>query len=120
MERILADSGLLRERIGLRMSGCPNGCSRPYLAEIALVGKAPGRYNLYLGASARGDRLGALYLENAAEPQILAALRSLLPRYAAERLPLEGFGDFTVRAGIVAPAPFCRDFQNAPAAAPAP
>ena len=101
------------ERISIRMSGCPNGCSRPYLAEIALVGKAPGQYNLYLGASASGDRLSALYRENIGERDILEALRPLLERYAAERHAHEGFGDFAVRAGIVPPMIHARDFQRA-------
>jgi sulfite reductase (NADPH) hemoprotein beta-component len=83
------------------MSGCPNGCSRPYLAEIALVGKAPGKYDLYLGASANGDRLNGLYLETIGEAEIIAALEALLARYAAERADGERFGDFVVRAGIV-------------------
>jgi sulfite reductase (NADPH) hemoprotein beta-component len=85
------------------MSGCPNGCSRPYLAEIALVGKAPGRYNVYLGASASGDRLNALYRENLSEPQILEVLEPLIRHYAAERDRdhHEAFGDFVVRIGEV-------------------
>lgn len=89
--------------IHLRISGCPNGCSRPYLGEIALVGKAPGRYNLMLGADHRGQRLNALYRENADEAQILAALDPLLARYAAEREQEEGFGDFLLRQDIVKP-----------------
>jgi sulfite reductase (NADPH) hemoprotein beta-component len=91
-----------------------NGCPRPYLAEIALVGKAPGRYNLYLGASATGDRLNALFRENIAEPEILTALDSLLRRYAAERTPGERFGDFTVRTAVVPAMVNGRDFQRLP------
>ena len=103
LEALLATHALQHADIGLRISGCPNGCSRPYLGEIALVGKAPGRYNLMLGADHRGQRLNALYRENIDEPQILAALDPLLARYAAERGASEGFGDFLVRAGVVAP-----------------
>jgi sulfite reductase (NADPH) hemoprotein beta-component len=88
--------------ISLRISGCPNGCSRPYLGEIALVGKAPGRYNLMLGADHRGQRLNSLYRENIDEPEILAALDPLFARYAAEREAKEGFGDFLLRAGVIA------------------
>ena len=88
----------------MRISGCPNGCSRPYLGEIALVGKAPGRYNLMLGADHRGQRLNTLYRENIDEAGILAALDPLFARHAAERTDGERFGDFLVRAGIVAPA----------------
>ena len=95
--------GLIDAPLLLRISGCPNGCSRPYLGEIALVGKAPGRYNLMLGADHRGQRLNTLYRENIAEPELLAALDPLFARYAAERGHDEGFGDFLVRAGVVKP-----------------
>jgi sulfite reductase (NADPH) hemoprotein beta-component len=103
IEGLLAAHGLADAPIILRISGCPNGCSRPYLGEIALVGKAPGRYNLMLGADHRGQRLNALYRENIDEPQILAALDPLLADYAAQRRPAEGFGDFLVRTGVVTP-----------------
>jgi sulfite reductase (NADPH) hemoprotein beta-component len=105
VEALLERHGLLDAPIGLRISGCPNGCSRPYLGEIALVGKAPGRYNLMLGADHRGQRLNRLYRENLDEPAILAALDPLLARYAAERAAGERFGDFLLRAGIVQPRP---------------
>ena len=103
LESLLAGHGLQEAPILLRISGCPNGCSRPYLGEIALVGKAPGRYNLMLGADHRGQRLNTLYRENIAEPELLAALDPLFARYAAERGHGEGFGDFLVRAGVVTP-----------------
>jgi sulfite reductase (NADPH) hemoprotein beta-component len=112
IDAIVAACGLERQAITIRMSGCPNGCSRPYLAEIALVGKAVGKYNLYLGASAAGDRLNALYRENIGEPQILDALRPVLDRYARERSPGEAFGDFVIRAGIVRAMAHGRDFQR--------
>ena len=102
LQPLLERHGLADAPILLRISGCPNGCSRPYLGEIALVGKAPGRYNLMLGADHRGQRLNTLYRENIAEAEILAALEPLLARYAGERAPGEGFGDFLHRAGIVA------------------
>lgn len=111
LDAVMAEAGLAREAINVRMSGCPNGCSRPFLAEIALVGKAPGKYNLYLGASHSGDRLNALYRENIGEAQILEALRPLFVRYAAERAAGEHFGDFVVRAGIVRAMTAGRDFQ---------
>jgi sulfite reductase (NADPH) hemoprotein beta-component len=103
IEALLEKHGLHDAPIILRISGCPNGCSRPYLGEIALVGKAPGRYNLMLGADHRGQRLNALYRENIDEPQILAALDPLLADYAAQGRPAEGFGDFLVRTGVVTP-----------------
>jgi sulfite reductase (NADPH) hemoprotein beta-component len=105
LESLLAGHGLQDAPILLRISGCPNGCSRPYLGEIALVGKAPGRYNLMLGADHRGQRLNTLYRENIAEPELLAALDPLFARYAAERGHGEGFGDFLVRTGVVTPRP---------------
>ncbi|MEO8670649.1 MAG: assimilatory sulfite reductase (NADPH) hemoprotein subunit [Tahibacter sp.] len=104
IEAQLAVHGIADAPILLRISGCPNGCSRPYLGEIALVGKAPGRYNLMLGADARGQRLNRLYRENIDESAILAELDPLFARYAAEREPGEGFGDFLLRSGIVATA----------------
>jgi sulfite reductase (NADPH) hemoprotein beta-component len=105
VEHLLDRHGLRTSPIHLRISGCPNGCSRPFLGEIALVGKAPGRYNLMLGADHRGARLNALYRENVDEAQILEALDPLLADYAARRGEDERFGDFLVRSGVVAPKP---------------
>ena len=102
LEALLATHGLEQADLHLRISGCPNGCSRPFLAEIALVGKAPGRYNLMLGADHIGRRLNTLYRENIDEATILAALDPLLARYAAERTDSERFGDFLIRAGVLA------------------
>ena len=101
IETLLDKHGLREQSINIRISGCPNGCSRPYLGEIALVGKAPGRYNLMLGADHRGQRLNALYRENIDEATILAALDPLLARYASERTRDEYFGDFLLRAGVI-------------------
>jgi sulfite reductase (NADPH) hemoprotein beta-component len=101
VEQCLGAHGLRDEPIVLRITGCPNGCARPYLAEIALIGKAPGRYNLYLGGDERGQRLNVLYRENIDEPTILAALDVAFARFAAERQPGERFGDFTWRTGLV-------------------
>jgi sulfite reductase (NADPH) hemoprotein beta-component len=104
IEARLAAHGLRHEPIVLRITGCPNGCARPYLAEIALIGKAPGRYNLYLGGSGNGRRLNVLYRENVDEPAILAALDEVFARFAVEREPGERFGDFVRRTGIVGAA----------------
>jgi sulfite reductase (NADPH) hemoprotein beta-component len=101
VENLLDRSGLSDAPIGLRISGCPNGCSRPYLGEIALIGKAPGRYNLMLGADALGQRLNTLHRENVDEAQILQTLEPLFAQYATQRDGAEGFGDFLLRAGIV-------------------
>ncbi len=101
VEERLRAHGLQDANLLLRITGCPNGCARPYLAEVGLVGKAPGRYNLHLGGDTRGQRLGQLYRENIDEDAILAALEPLFADYARERQPGEGFGDYLVRAGHV-------------------
>ncbi len=105
VESLLEHHGLAGHALGLRMTGCPNGCARPYLAEVGLIGKAPGRYNLHLGGDARGERLNVLYRENLDEPGILAALDPLLGAWAAERGPEERFGDFLWRSGRLGAAP---------------
>lgn len=108
VQALLDCHGLREQPLDLRVSGCPNGCSRPYLAEIALIGKAPGRYNLLLGGDHRGQRLNALYRENIVEADILAELDTLFGQYAAGREAGEHFGDFLIRAGVVA-APVPRE-----------
>jgi len=101
LESSLDRHGLLDAPILLRMSGCPNGCSRPYLAEIALVGRAPGRYDLRLGADFQGQRLNQAYRENVDEAVILEVLDGLFGRYASERTAGEYFGDFLLRVGVL-------------------
>src|SRR5690606_31555663 len=98
LEPLLERHGLADDEILIRVSGCPNGCSRPYLAEVALVGKAPGRYNLMLGGGRTGERLNELYRQNLAEDEILALLDGLLADYVERRRPGEPFGDFVRRA----------------------
>jgi len=105
LEALLERHGLADAPILLRLSGCPNGCSRPYLGEIALVGRGPGRYDLRLGADFIGQRLNQVYRENVDEATILNALDPLFARYAAERGEDEGFGDFLLRVGILTPVP---------------
>jgi len=102
IEALLAQNGLSDEPITMRMTGCPNGCARPYVAEIAFTGRAPGKYNMYLGGGFHGERLNRLYRENIGEPQILEILGEALGRYARERMSGEHFGDFTLRAGYFA------------------
>ncbi|SFA46740.1 sulfite reductase (NADPH) beta subunit [Anoxybacillus pushchinoensis] len=101
IEEIVEENGLRDEEITIRMTGCPNGCARHVLGEIAFIGKSIGKYNMYLGAAFDGSRLGKLYRENIGEKEILSELRTLFSRYAKERLPGERFGDFVIRAGIV-------------------
>ena len=113
IEGLLAKHGLADDAIIFRVTGCPNGCGRAMLAEVGLVGKAPGRYNLHLGAT-WGTRIPRLHLENITEPQILAELDALIGRWASERNPDECFGDFVIRAGIIAPViDSARDFYAA-------
>jgi sulfite reductase (NADPH) hemoprotein beta-component len=88
---------LRQEEIKIRMTGCPNGCGRSVLGEIGLIGKSPGRYNLYLGASFNGDRLNTLYRENQDEKAILSTLDGLFEAYAGTRRTQETFGDFVQR-----------------------
>lgn len=97
IELILAEHGLLDEPITIRISGCPNGCSRPYVAEIGLTGRAPGKYNLYLGGGFHGERLNRMVRENIGEDAILELLGELLGRFARERAAGERFGDFVNR-----------------------
>jgi sulfite reductase (NADPH) hemoprotein beta-component len=101
VEALLNNHELIDEAISLRITGCPNGCARPYLAEIALVGKAPGRFNLFLGGSADGARLNRLAHENLNETAILDILDQWLGRFAAQRKSGESFGDFVHRHPLV-------------------
>ena len=103
LEDAAAGSGLADDEITIRMTGCPNGCARPYLAEIGLVGVRPGIYNLYLGGAFDGSRLSKLYRREIGHDAILAALRPLFAAYAAGRAPGEHFADYAIRAGIIAP-----------------
>ena len=101
LDKVLEANGLLNEPISIRMTGCANGCGRPFLAEIGLVGRAPGRYNLYLGASFVGDRLNKLYKEMLSEEEIIAALTPILEDFAKTRDQNERFGNFVIRKGYV-------------------
>eukprot|EP00004_Rigifila_ramosa_P025459 TRINITY_DN7613_c0_g1_i1.p1 TRINITY_DN7613_c0_g1~~TRINITY_DN7613_c0_g1_i1.p1 ORF type:complete len:1350 (+),score=345.73 TRINITY_DN7613_c0_g1_i1:22-4050(+) len=101
LEEVLDSCGLHDDSITIRMTGCPNGCARPFLAEIGMVGKAMGVYNLYLGAAHNGSRLNRLYKESLTHDQILRELTPMIKRYARERQSGEYFGDFVIRAGII-------------------
>ncbi|MEN4930590.1 assimilatory sulfite reductase (NADPH) hemoprotein subunit [Erwinia billingiae] len=103
VEGLMTAHGVGDEHIVLRVTGCPNGCGRALLAEIGLVGKAPGRYNLHLGGNRIGTRIPRMYRENITEDEILSTLDELLGRWSTEREANEGFGDFTIRAGVVKP-----------------
>ena len=102
VEGVLEKHGLDEdENIILRVTGCPNGCGRAMLAEIGLVGKAPGRYNLHLGGNRNGTRVPKMYRENITVAQIMDEIDNLVGRWSTERQENEGFGDFTIRAGII-------------------
>ena len=111
LDDVIERAGLRDDAIVIRMTGCPNGCARPYLAEIGLVGRNPGGYNLYLGAAFDGTRLNKLYRQDLKHDEIVEALTPLIETYARERLAGERFGDFAIRAGHVAPTRAGRDFH---------
>lgn len=101
LEACIEENGLRQDSIVMRMTGCPNGCARPWLAEVAFVGKAYGAYNMYLGGGYHGQRLNKLYRASIKEEEILTLMRGLLKQYAAERQEGERFGDFCIRVGLI-------------------
>jgi sulfite reductase (NADPH) hemoprotein beta-component len=98
MELLSSEVGLAGEEIIIRMTGCPNGCARPYMAEIAFVGKAPGRYQIWLGGNIAGTRLNRIWKDMVKDADIETELRPLLTRYAKERNAGERFGDWAARS----------------------
>jgi sulfite reductase (NADPH) hemoprotein beta-component len=120
IEGLLDKAGLREDEIVTRMTGCPNGCGRPYLAEIGFVGRSPGLYNLYLGAAFNGTRLNKLYAQDVDKSRILELLEPLLMSYAKKRKPGEHFGDFVIRTGVVKATPAGNKFhEDVKLAAPA-
>ncbi|QIW99129.1 hypothetical protein AMS68_004647 [Peltaster fructicola] len=103
LEGVIEESGLRQDSIVMRMTGCPNGCARPWLAEVAFVGKAYGAYNMYLGGGYHGQRLNKLFRSSIMEEEILGIMRPLLKRYSIERNDGERFGDFCIRIGMIKP-----------------
>ncbi|GMK59294.1 hypothetical protein CspeluHIS016_0703090 [Cutaneotrichosporon spelunceum] len=103
VEKMCEEAGVGHDALVMRMSGCPNGCSRPWAAEVSFVGKAPGSYMMCLGGSHLGTRLNKPFRESVTEPEILAILEPMIKQWAKERHDGERFGDWTVRAGIVKP-----------------
>ncbi|PWG61061.1 NADPH-dependent assimilatory sulfite reductase hemoprotein subunit [Sediminicurvatus halobius] len=112
IEGLAETAGIAEQPIVIRMTGCPNGCARPYLAEIGFTGRAPGKYNMYLGGGFHGQRLNKPYLENIDEARILSELEGMFRRYAAERDAGEPFGDFVIRAGYVPEVTAGRHFHD--------
>jgi sulfite reductase (NADPH) hemoprotein beta-component len=101
IEPLLAKHQLLDENIVIRMTGCPNGCARPYAAEIGLVGTASGQYNLHIGGDNQGQRLNKLYKQSLHENEILVELEKLFQLFASHKLTEESFGDFVIRKQLV-------------------
>ena len=104
IEKLCEETGLAGEEIIIRSTGCPNGCARPYMAEIAFVGKAPGRYQLWLGGNASGTRLNKLFKDVVKDPEIETELRPILTRFGQERNNAERFGDWCERVLLQEPA----------------
>ncbi len=99
VERVLARHGLLGERISLRLTGCPNGCARPYAGDIGVVGRSPGIYSLFVGGDFEGTRLNFPVADKVAQEAVGATLEPLFMAWKAGRAPREGFGDFCARIG---------------------
>jgi sulfite reductase (NADPH) hemoprotein beta-component len=112
IDNILNEFGLSKEEIVIRMTGCPNGCGRPYIAEIGLIGKSPGYYNLYLGGNFVGSRLNNLYKETIQEDDILKELYPIIKDFAENRIENEHFGDFTIRNGYVKETKEGKEFRH--------
>lgn len=112
LDEILEGAGLRHDAITIRMTGCPNGCARPYISEIGFVGKNPGKYNLYLGGGFHGERLSTLYAASIDGTDAPKILKPIIEDYAKNREDGERFGDFTIRAGYVKATEHGRDFQK--------
>ncbi|KAJ9662417.1 Sulfite reductase [NADPH] subunit beta [Coniosporium apollinis] len=112
LEGVIEEEGLRQDSIVMRMTGCPNGCARPWLAEVAFVGKAYGAYNMYLGGGYHGQRLNKLYRSSIKEEEILEIMRPLIRRYAKERNEGERFGDFCIRIGMIKPTTEGKTFHD--------
>jgi sulfite reductase (ferredoxin) len=100
LERELAELGIAEAALTVRMTGCPNGCARPYTADLAFVGRSLNKYGVFVGGSMLGTRLGTLYADLVPRERLIAAVRPLLARYRDDRLDDERFGDFVHRVGV--------------------
>jgi sulfite reductase (NADPH) hemoprotein beta-component len=112
LEEVLEESGLRDDAITIRMTGCPNGCARPYIAEIGFVGRAPGKYNVYLGGGFIGNRLNKLYKASVLSTEIKDLLAPIIRDYAQNRTEGERFGDFVIRTGVIAETKDGHDFHK--------
>ncbi|MGJ8632405.1 MAG: NADPH-dependent assimilatory sulfite reductase hemoprotein subunit [Luteolibacter sp.] len=112
LEGVMEEAGLRHDSITIRMTGCPNGCARPFLAEIGFVGRSPGCYNVYLGGGFAGQRLSKMYRENFPGEKITELLTPIIKAYAKERTKGERFGDFCIRAGFISETEQGKDFHK--------
>lgn len=112
LEEVIEEAGLRHDAITIRMTGCPNGCARPYISEIGFVGRSPGCYNVYLGGGFAGQRLSKLYRENFPGGEVKSLLGPIIKHYAKERNEGERFGDFCIRAGYVSSTEQGKDFHK--------
>jgi sulfite reductase (ferredoxin) len=125
LEEELHRLGLENEKISVRMTGCPNGCARPYQSDIGLVGRSGDKYSLYVGGRVLGDRLSFQLLDLVPQAQIVPVLVPLLESYRQERYHGEGFGDYCQRLGLarlqsLLPPELRRARKDAPSAGHAP
>lgn len=115
LEGLLLKHGLANESLIFRVTGCPNGCGRAMLAEVGLVGKGPGKYNLHIGGNRQGTRIPRMYRENIDEKEILRELDGLIAKWANGRNKDEAFGDFMIRAELIKPViNSAKDFYDDP------
>lgn len=112
IDEVIESVGLRHDAITIRMTGCPNGCARPYISEIGFVGRAPGKYNLYLGGGFHGERLSKLYAPSVRGTDAAKILKPIIEDYAKNREEGEHFGDFTIRAGYLKATENGRDFHK--------
>ncbi len=112
IDEVIESAGLRHDAITIRMTGCPNGCARPYISEIGFVGRAPGKYNLYLGGGFHGERLSKLYAPSVKGTDAAKILKPIIEDYAKNREEGEHFGDFTIRAGYIKATENGRDFHK--------
>ena len=112
IDEVIESVGLRHDAITIRMTGCPNGCARPYISEIGFVGRAPGKYNLYLGGGFHGERLSKLYAPSVKGTDAAKILKPIIEDYAKNREEGEHFGDFTIRAGYLKATEDGRDFHK--------
>ncbi len=112
LDKVIEEAGLRDDDITIRMTGCPNGCARPYNSEIGLVGRAPGKYNLYLGGALDGSRLNKIYKGAVLEADLVGELEPIIKRYAKERENGEKFGDFCIRQNYVKACLSGREFHD--------